>query len=60
MPGALAPATPLPQSTTIFIGRASFTSPTMRSRYAGSTSTVRTLPPARRCQASPSIMRRSA
>jgi hypothetical protein len=30
MPGAEAPATPLPQSTTIFMGRASFTSPTMR------------------------------
>ena len=30
--GANAPATPLPQSTAIFIGRASLTSPTMRSR----------------------------
>ena len=32
MSGAVAPATPLPQSTTIFIGRASRMSPTMRSR----------------------------
>jgi hypothetical protein len=32
MPGADAPAMPLPQSTTIFIGRASLMSPTMRSR----------------------------
>ncbi|MNT07340.1 hypothetical protein D3C72_1420400 [compost metagenome] len=31
MPGAVAPAMPLPLSTTIFIGRASFTSDTMRS-----------------------------
>ena len=32
MPGADAPATPLPQSTTSFIGRARRMSPTMRSR----------------------------
>ena len=30
MAGAVAPGMPLPESTTIFIGRASFTSPTMR------------------------------
>ena len=32
MPGADAPAMPLPESTTIFMGRASLMSPTMRSR----------------------------
>ncbi len=38
--GATAPATPLPQSIAIFIGRASLTSPVIASRYAGTTSTL--------------------
>ncbi len=38
--GAIMPATPLPQSTAIFIFRASLTSPATRSRYAARTSTL--------------------
>ena len=41
---AVGPATPLPQSIAIFIGRASFTVVRMRSRYAGSTSAMRSAP----------------
>ena len=38
MPGAEAPGMPLPESTTIFIGRASLQSLAMRALYSGSTS----------------------
>ncbi|MCY1550871.1 hypothetical protein D9M68_871560 [compost metagenome] len=44
MPGAEAPATPLPESTTIFSGRASLMSPAMRSRYGARMLTLRTVP----------------
>ena len=45
MAGAVAPAMPLPESITIFIGRLSLMSLTMRSRYGASMLMLRTLPP---------------